>query len=295
MAARQCEPYATTSNLATQLLNPHMFWYRTEWRAEAASDCGRGPGCQPDMSLAGRTCKCCQRIGRPGCLYSQQMPLPHFGSSFQTSGLDTSTAVSVISSIRDLAKSSSTGLGIMMSIHQPSLDILQLIDHFLLLSSGRSVFFGTLAEARTYFDQLGFQVPVEGTPTDHYLMLTDTTFPASARASTTDFPAAFRQSLLGTGLRHTVKQSGTIKETMLDDPRAVSSHRMYASSSWRQYTSLVRRNFQVGMRDLSLFWMQMVLHRYTVSVLSCRVPRTFHFSFISVRRLLSERTALTAF
>ncbi len=66
-----------------------------------------------------------------------------------TSGLDTSTAVAVIAAIRDLVKGSNGNLGVMMTVHQPNSDILKLIDHFLILSQGHSVFFGTLAQAHS--------------------------------------------------------------------------------------------------------------------------------------------------
>ncbi len=64
-----------------------------------------------------------------------------------TSGLDTSTAIFVIKSIREMVQASEGKLGVMLTVHQPSLDILNLIDHFLILSNGRSVFFGSLPQA----------------------------------------------------------------------------------------------------------------------------------------------------
>ncbi len=88
-----------------------------------------------------------------------------------TSGLDTSSAIFVIDSIRSLVQASHGNLGVMLTVHQPSLEILRLIDHFLLLSKGRSVFFGTLKQAGGHFRELGFPAPINGTPTDYYLQV----------------------------------------------------------------------------------------------------------------------------
>ena len=59
-----------------------------------------------------------------------------------TSGLDSSTALSVVESLRELA--SSRGCTIVMTIHQPSARLFNLIDKVLFLSNGRVTYNGTI-------------------------------------------------------------------------------------------------------------------------------------------------------
>jgi ABC-type multidrug transport system ATPase subunit len=64
----------------------------------------------------------------------------------------------------------------MNSIHQPDMRLLSLFDHILLLGDGGSLFFGTLSEALQHFAALGYPVPHNTNPADHFLAVTDTAF-----------------------------------------------------------------------------------------------------------------------
>jgi ABC-type multidrug transport system ATPase subunit len=133
-----------------------------------------------------------------------------------TSGLDTATAVSVIGSIRDLARDSNGKLGVLLSIHQPNNDLLALFDHVLLLSRGQPVFFGSLGQAERYFSSLGFSPTAGETPTNYYLQLTASAEESSgsrrvcsgiADPSHTNFVAEYLGSAQNTAVRHTVCSS----------------------------------------------------------------------------------------
>ena len=84
-----------------------------------------------------------------------------------TSGLDAFTASYTIDLLRSLVKTS--GIPMLLTIHQPRFHILQMFDRLLLLSQGRTVFFGTLEETIEHFYRLGFVVPPNTNPADFFL------------------------------------------------------------------------------------------------------------------------------
>jgi ABC-type multidrug transport system ATPase subunit len=51
-----------------------------------------------------------------------------------------------------------------MTIHQPRTDILELFDKIILLSAGRTLFYGTLGEALDFFTSLDFNLPPKTNP-----------------------------------------------------------------------------------------------------------------------------------
>ena len=83
-----------------------------------------------------------------------------------TSGLDSTIALQLVQSLRDLAHD---GRAIITSIHQPSSRLLYQFDSILLLSEGRSMYYGSAAGCSSYFDALGFRVPL-GISTSEFIL-----------------------------------------------------------------------------------------------------------------------------
>eukprot|EP00698_Gefionella_okellyi_P012708 TRINITY_DN3436_c0_g3_i2.p1 TRINITY_DN3436_c0_g3~~TRINITY_DN3436_c0_g3_i2.p1 ORF type:complete len:1137 (-),score=253.62 TRINITY_DN3436_c0_g3_i2:2148-5558(-) len=89
-----------------------------------------------------------------------------------TSGLDAATALSVVSSLRDLA---SAGRTIVCTIHQPRDTIFEQFDQLMIMARGRSVYMGDAAKALHYFaslSPLAFHCPPYTNPADFLLDLT---------------------------------------------------------------------------------------------------------------------------
>ncbi|KAJ3088572.1 ATP-binding cassette sub- G member 2, partial [Quaeritorhiza haematococci] len=84
-----------------------------------------------------------------------------------TSGLDAFTAFNIIEEIKKLAVSHN--IIVLMTIHQPRTDILELFDKILLLSMGKLTFFGTLGDSLTHFESLGYPLPPKTNPSDFFL------------------------------------------------------------------------------------------------------------------------------
>ena len=87
-------------------------------------------------------------VVRPSCLLLDEI----------TSGLDSSTAQSLMSTLKDLAR---LGHSIAVVIHQPRTAIYNMFDHLLLLSRGNVVYNGHPSNARAYLEVCCGELPPE--------------------------------------------------------------------------------------------------------------------------------------
>ncbi|GKZ17013.1 hypothetical protein AbraIFM66951_005741 [Aspergillus brasiliensis] len=101
-----------------------------------------------------------------------------------TSGLDSSASFEVISYVKEMAVANN--LIIIASIHQPSTTTFQLFDKLLLLSSGKTCYFGPVTEVPTYFDNIGYPLPTNTNPAEFILDLVSSDFIGSTHAMSKD-------------------------------------------------------------------------------------------------------------
>jgi len=83
-----------------------------------------------------------------------------------TSGLDSFQALSVMECMKDLADN---GRLVISVIHQPRSSIYNMFDKLLLLSEGRTMYFGPSADAVGHFARLGHDCPSSFNPADYFL------------------------------------------------------------------------------------------------------------------------------
>ena len=84
-----------------------------------------------------------------------------------TTGLDSTTAESVMTCLRDLARLK--GMVVVATIHQPNSFITTLFDDFMLMGKGRCLYQGPYSEAVERFSAAGFACPLYCNPTDFYI------------------------------------------------------------------------------------------------------------------------------
>ncbi|CAG7971254.1 unnamed protein product [Penicillium salamii] len=94
-----------------------------------------------------------------------------------TSGLDSTASYEVISYAKELARVNN--LIIIASIHQPSTTTFKLFDKLLLLSSGRTCYFGKTENTESYFDSIGYSIPLQTNPAEFLLDLVSSDFSGS--------------------------------------------------------------------------------------------------------------------
>ncbi|KAJ3699452.1 hypothetical protein LUZ61_003157 [Rhynchospora tenuis] len=85
-----------------------------------------------------------------------------------TSGLDSTSAFMVVEVLKNIARRGSI---VILSIHQPSYRILNLLDRVLFLSRGQTVFYGPPSSLSMYFAEFGKPIPDNENPTEFALDL----------------------------------------------------------------------------------------------------------------------------
>lgn len=190
-----------------------------------------------------------------------------------TSGLDGAIAYEILNAMKTILAEKQGSLSIIMSIHQPNSRILDLFDHILLLGSGAMQYFGTVPDSIEYFTGLGFSIPSQYTPTDVLLQLTDRNFGIHQNY---DFEEAFISSQYAITVLETIENSknssisigrkiinsddGKVHDIEdLNKVTATSLTTISISSFWREYSTLIMRDFVIAARDPSLYYLQLLL------------------------------------
>nr|XP_006823069.1 PREDICTED: ABC transporter G family member 9-like [Saccoglossus kowalevskii] len=91
----------------------------------------------------------------------------HKGCSEPTSGLDSSTAYTLLSILKNYAVT--TRKTVIISVHQPSSSMFYMFDKLLLMHQGETVYFGKANNVVDYFDSIGFQCEQHYNPADFIL------------------------------------------------------------------------------------------------------------------------------
>lgn len=89
-----------------------------------------------------------------------------------TSGLDSTAAHRLVAAL----SSAQRGRTVVASIHQPSSRVFQMFDSVLVLSEGRSVYFGRASDVMSYFETIGFSPSFPMNPADFLLDLANGTY-----------------------------------------------------------------------------------------------------------------------
>lgn len=80
-----------------------------------------------------------------------------------TSGLDATSAVSMMRTLQAIAR---LGLSIIVIIHQPRVEIFEMLDSLILLGNGQLLYEGSEKGVQPYFENLGFHFPEHGNAGD---------------------------------------------------------------------------------------------------------------------------------
>jgi len=172
-----------------------------------------------------------------------------------TSGLDSASAVSLLGVLRDLAKNH--GKTIVTSIHQPnSATFLNTFDKLLMLSDGKTVYFGTPTDSLRYLKTVGLPCPEGYNAADHWMDLLVAAGPMAAdhssRSASTpsQLQAAWDDDAVASRLREAgeVQRASNAATTTTAAPVAVGETAdrsggdgKYATGWMTQYLTLTHR------------------------------------------------------
>ncbi|KAI0403250.1 hypothetical protein F4802DRAFT_599219 [Xylaria palmicola] len=73
-----------------------------------------------------------------------------------TSGLDATSASSIMRTLKAIAR---LGISVIVIIHQPRLEIFEMLDDLILLGSGQIIYEGSESKVKDYFENMGFTFP----------------------------------------------------------------------------------------------------------------------------------------
>ena len=216
-----------------------------------------------------------------------------------TRGLDASTAVDYVRSIRVLSDIHKTSTFI--TAYQVSDSIYKEFDKVMVIDQGHQVYFGPAKEARKYFEGLGFLPMPRQTTADYLTACTDPYEreykPGRSAADVPSTPdqlaEAFNQSEHATKLvaemddyrRHTVEE-GSHDDFLLavkQSKRHTSSRNVYAIPFHLQVLALIRRQSILKWQDkfsLGVSWITCMLIALLLSTLWVHLPTTSSGAFI---------------
>lgn len=163
-----------------------------------------------------------------------------------TTGLDSSNAFQLISTLKSLANKGRT---IVITIHQPRSEIWSLFDHIILLSRGSPLYSGPAEGCLPYYESLGYELPPFCNPAEYLIDLAavDTRSPELEEMSL-DRVERLMKSWRVHGAQ--VESSGNEEMTAAaEDSGSTEANGRYRTPFGRQIRVLTARTFKVTYRD----------------------------------------------
>jgi len=96
-------------------------------------------------------------VTRPSCVFLDE----------PTSGLDSFSAVQLVKVLKKVANA---GASVLFTIHQPSSEVFEMFDHFILMNKGRVMYQGPTSGVETYFADRGHPMPPRYNPADFVMV-----------------------------------------------------------------------------------------------------------------------------
>ncbi|RAL67085.1 hypothetical protein DID88_007865 [Monilinia fructigena] len=171
-----------------------------------------------------------------------------------TSGLDSAASWEVMSFVKEIAKRNN--LIVIASIHQPSTSTFQLFDKLLLLSGGKSHYFGPVSEVNQHFESIGYPIPFHMNASEYLLDLMNTDFAANQAEAQKkllqiqeSWQASFTCRQLGDKIQHTLQNTRPLPVT--DSSR---------TGFLNILTTLVHRAFIKSYRDVVAYGIRIAMY-----------------------------------
>jgi len=102
-----------------------------------------------------------------------------------TSGLDSESAYQLIKFLKEYAQGGD-GRRVILTIHQPSSFLWEMIDNVVLLSKGKLIYQGPRSEIESFFAFAGYPTPENYNPADHYVTAANDSFQTDKVKKTVD-------------------------------------------------------------------------------------------------------------
>ncbi|KIW78305.1 hypothetical protein Z517_08140 [Fonsecaea pedrosoi CBS 271.37] len=174
-----------------------------------------------------------------------------------TSGLDSAASFECMKYIRQVAKQHN--LIVIASIHQPSTTTFQLFDQLMLLSGGRTCYFGPVSDIQPYFERISRPVPLQINPAEFLLDLVNSDFGHSTGADEGNLryiQDAWTSSEECKALEATTSGTDALGKAGKPVASSRTSSKNVAAVSW----VLLQRNFIKSYRDFIAYGTRVVMY-----------------------------------
>lgn len=175
-----------------------------------------------------------------------------------TSGLDSAASFEVINFLKDVARRNN--LIVIASIHQPSTSTFNLFDKLLLLSAGKTHYFGPLRAVGAYYESIGKPIPLHVNPAEFLLDLVNIDFASSkddAQGGLEDLHRAWLASPLAGQLSNIVAYCETQQRGRVDLEMVVAEKKPGFLSL---VLTLLHRSFIKSYRDVIAYGVRVAMY-----------------------------------
>ncbi|KAJ5720727.1 uncharacterized protein N7483_008661 [Penicillium malachiteum] len=174
-----------------------------------------------------------------------------------TSGLDSTASFEVISYVKELARENN--IIIIASIHQPSTTTFRLFDKLLLLSAGRTCYFGPVSNVDGHFGDIGHPIPTNTNPAEYLLDIVSSDFSTSkvdAEDRVEKIQNSWNESAeagnLGRELSERLHAESQVEQVAADD--------LARPGSANVITALLHRSWIKSYRDVVAYGIRIVMY-----------------------------------
>ncbi|KAG9239110.1 P-loop containing nucleoside triphosphate hydrolase protein [Amylocarpus encephaloides] len=171
-----------------------------------------------------------------------------------TSGLDSSASFEVMSFIKEAAKKNH--LIVIASIHQPSTTTFQLFDKLILLSGGKSSYFGPVTGVQDYFGTIGYNMPIYTNPAEFILELMNVDFSSNREESESRLSDIQRKWIESPEARTLATEIEAASKASLPLPNTKQSKRHF----FTDVVTLVHRSFIKSYRDVVAYGIRIAMY-----------------------------------
>lgn len=149
---------------------------------------------------------------------------------------------------------------IIASIHQPSTTTFQLFDQLLLLSAGRTCYFGTVAETEAYFRRIGHPIPSQTNPAEYLLDIVSSDFTNSKEEAQTRVERIQLAWAKATEANAVTRKVAGRARMVESDSEKTSMQDLARPGAIRITAALLHRSFIKSYRDVVAYGIRIVMY-----------------------------------
>ncbi|EFQ99789.1 hypothetical protein MGYG_02802 [Nannizzia gypsea CBS 118893] len=176
-----------------------------------------------------------------------------------TSGLDSTASYEVMSFVKALARKNN--LIVIASIHQPSTSMFQSFDKLLILSAGKTCYFGPGKDMKAYLDKIGHPMPIQINPAEFVLDLVSTDFATNTEEAEAQLAKIHQQwddSEESSNVSLEISRLTTLSEK--EENITLSTDQLQHVNIVSTIFTLLHRSFIKGCRDVVAYGIRVAMY-----------------------------------